>query len=143
MHEAEIDLPLSDRVLRRLGRPRMVWIVAWSLVPLVQGLLFTTTIRLTVRPFDERLATDALVTQAVLAYVVFVLLIGTRFLASKARVVAGSVGVLLPRPVTPPLFGRIGAPAVRWRSPRSPWPPSRPEESCDMDCCRPSWPCHC
>lgn len=33
-------LPLTERVLDRLGRPRLFWIVLWSLVPLASPLVF-------------------------------------------------------------------------------------------------------
>ena len=101
--------PLTERVLARLGRPRPAWIAAWSLVPLVEWLIFTTAVRLSVPSFEEQQAADVLFTQAVLVYVVALLLVGTQVVTAKARVVAEGVESLVDLPVTPPLFHRIGS----------------------------------
>jgi len=107
--ETAVGSPLTERFLRGLGRNRRAWIVAWSAVPLVEWFIFTGAIRLSAQPFEEHEAMELLVTQVVLAYVVFVLLVGTGLLAFRARSVAGSVDVLLGQPVAPPLFQRISS----------------------------------
>lgn len=106
---AAIALPLTERVLDRLGRRRLLWIVAWSLVPLISWLAFATAIRLSGRPLEVRDAMDLATTQVVLAYAVLVLLTGTGILARQAQTVARDVDGLLAAPLTSPLFARLGS----------------------------------
>jgi hypothetical protein len=106
---APVPAPVTERVLQRLGRPRVGWILAWSFVALVSPLVFSAAIRLSGRPFEAVDFAELLTTQGVLAYVVFVLLSGTGVLARQASGVVAEVAGLLPKPVSPPLFTRLGS----------------------------------
>jgi hypothetical protein len=106
---APVRAPLTERVLDRLGPPRVAWILAWSLVALVSPLVFAAAIRLSGRPLAGGDVVELLTTQGVLAFVVFVLLIGTGVLSRQAAGVVADVASLLPGPVAPPLFWRTGS----------------------------------
>lgn len=77
-------VPLTERVLRRLGRPRRVWIVLWALVPLLSPLLFSTAVQAGGYPFETRQFLDLVATQVGVAYALVVLLWGVRELAVRA-----------------------------------------------------------
>lgn len=47
-------VPLTERILKRLGRPRWLWIVVGSLVPLVSRFVFATAIRISGQPLEAR-----------------------------------------------------------------------------------------
>ncbi|HEX5040701.1 MAG TPA: hypothetical protein VFW95_11265 [Candidatus Limnocylindria bacterium] len=100
---------LTERVLRRLGSPRAVWVLAWALIPLIAPLAFVATVRLSGRPLDGGDLQQLALTQGVLAYVVLVLLVGTGALAGRAASVRRDIVRILQEPLAPPLFGRLGS----------------------------------
>lgn len=104
---APVPTPLTERVLERLGRPRIGWILAWSVVALLSPLVFGGAIELSGRPFEGRVFMELLTTQGVLAYVVFVLLIGTGFLARGRGDPCRLLGCRHDRGRRPPDQGRL------------------------------------
>ncbi|HEU5203596.1 MAG TPA: hypothetical protein VFU17_04810 [Candidatus Limnocylindrales bacterium] len=61
--KAVFSLPLTERVLDRLGRPRWLWIAAWSLVPLLSWSVFATAIVASARPLEVRGAMELATTR--------------------------------------------------------------------------------
>jgi hypothetical protein len=100
---------VTERVLRRLGPPRGFWVVAWSVIPLVAPFVFVATVRMTGRLVTGQDAEQLLLTQAVLAYVCVVVLLGAGALARRAESVRPDVHRFLEIPLTAPLFGRLGS----------------------------------
>ena len=107
--DPERTSPVTERILRLLGRPRWLWIVLWALVPLVSPLVFAGAIRFTGQSLEPAAALDLVATQAVLAYACFVLLLGGGVLARQAAIVLDDVTRLVPdnRPLR--LFGGISS----------------------------------
>jgi hypothetical protein len=103
------DLTVTEGVLRRLGRPRWLWISVWSLVALISPLVYGSAIRLSGQPLPLREVLELLTTQAVLAYVCFVLLAGGLHLAGKAREVRPTISSLVIEPGRAPSFAAIGS----------------------------------
>jgi hypothetical protein len=107
--EREGTWPVTERILRRLGRPRWLWIVLWALVPLVSPVVFAGAIRFTGQPLGQEAALDLVATQAVLAYACFVLLLGSGILARQAAVVRDDVARLVPDNDPMRLFAAISS----------------------------------
>jgi hypothetical protein len=105
----EPTLPLTERVLRRLGRPRLLWIVLWSLDALIAPVVFANAITLSGHELAPTDRVDLVTTQGVLAFTSFVLLLGTGVLAARVTTAQESVAALLPREVQGDLFRRIGS----------------------------------
>jgi len=103
--------PVTERILRRLGRPRWLWIVLWALVPLVSPLVFGGAILLSGRALGDEAVSNLVATQAVLAYSCLVLLWGAGMLAGQAGVVREGVARLVPGNEPMRLFD--GAASVR------------------------------
>jgi hypothetical protein len=101
--------PITERILRRLGRPRWLWILLWSLVALISPLVFGTAIRLSGHAFGAQELLNLLATQAVLAYACFVLLWGSGLLGTKAGELRRDLALLASRPGTADLFRGIGS----------------------------------
>ena len=78
-----IGSPLTERLLGRLGSPRWLWIVLWGLVPLAQTLMVAIWFKLSGKSVGSIPA--LLIPQAVLAYVVILLLWGLARLLRQAR----------------------------------------------------------
>lgn len=76
--------PITERILRRLGRPRWLWIVLWALVPLLSLLVFTGAIRLSGQPLGAADFVNRLTTQAALVWTSIVLLLGGGVLHGQA-----------------------------------------------------------
>ncbi len=102
-------LPLTERVLIRLGRPRWLWVTLWALVPLVSPLVLGTAIRLSGQPLPEADFLNLVATQAVLAYASFVLLLGGGVLANRATDVRRHLEGLAPGDLPTDLFRGIGS----------------------------------
>ena len=100
---------LTERVLRRLGSPRAVWVVAWALIPLVALLSYVGTIRVSGGSVTADDAQQLALTQGVLAYVLLVLLVGAGALARRAASVRRDIVRILHEPLAPPLFDRLGS----------------------------------
>jgi hypothetical protein len=101
--------PVTERVLRRLGRPRLLWIVLWSLDALVTPVVFTTAIALSGHDLAPSDRLNLVTTQAVLAVACFILLLGTGVLARQAARARQSVTPLVTSGTGGDLFGRIGS----------------------------------
>jgi hypothetical protein len=102
-------LPLTERVLRRLGRPRLLWIALWALVALVSPVVFTNAILLSGHEIAPSDRLDLVVNQGVLAFAAFVLLLGTGVLTSHAAMAKEAVARLLRGEPDSDLFQRIGS----------------------------------
>jgi hypothetical protein len=100
---------LTERVLRRLGSPRALWVVAWAMIPLLAFIVFVTTIRASGGVVNQHDAEQLLLTQAVLAYVCLILLLGAGALARRADVVRRDITRLLDGGLTSPLFDRVSS----------------------------------
>jgi hypothetical protein len=101
--------PLTERVLGRLGRPRLLWIVLWSLDALISPVVFANAIVLsghTIAPSDR---VESVTIQGVLAFACFVLLVGTGVLTNQAPAARDSLARLVRREVQTGLFRRIGS----------------------------------
>jgi hypothetical protein len=106
--DALIGPPITERILDRLGRPRWLWVLLWSLVPLISPLVFGGAIRLSGQPIGTPEFADLAATQAVLAYACLVFLAGTALLAREAVVAQEDVRRLAPGERSADLFGAIG-----------------------------------
>jgi hypothetical protein len=98
--------PLSEMILVSLGRPRMLWRVAWSAVALISPFAFATGAVTSGRPLGSEALTNLLLTQAAIAYACFVLLMGTGMLARRAEALAQELVELDPDGGHMDLFGR-------------------------------------
>lgn len=98
-------VPLTERVLRRLGPPRWLWILLWALI----ALAYSTAIRLTGPPLGPDEIVNTIVTQAVLAWAAFVLLWGGGLVARQATGLSDDIAQLAPGDPPTGLFGRIGS----------------------------------
>src|SRR5256714_12769583 len=78
-----IGSPLTERLLGQLGSPRWLWIVLWGLVPIVQTLMVAVVFKLSGKSIGSIPALR--IPQAVLAYVVILLLWGLARLLRQAR----------------------------------------------------------
>jgi hypothetical protein len=102
-------LPLTERVLARLGRPRLGWIVVWSLVAIVSPLVFANAIQLSgheVAPSDR---IQGFLSQGVVAFACFVLLVGAGVLSTQVPVARASLDGLVSPEMQAGLFARIGS----------------------------------
>lgn len=77
--------PITERVLHALPGRRPVWIVLWSLIPLLSPLVFSTAVRATGRTFSSLEFATGIYTQAGLAWACLVMLWGSGHLATDAR----------------------------------------------------------
>lgn len=102
-------VPLTERILARLGRPRWLWITIWSLVALISPLVFVPAIRASGNAFEGGDVANVLATQAVLAYACFVLLWGVGVLASQAADLRLELAGLEVGKASADLFGGIGS----------------------------------
>lgn len=98
--------PLSERILVSLGRPRMLWTVAWSAVALVSPFAFAAGASISDRPLGIEALTNLLVTQVAIAYACFVLLVGTGVLARRAGTLSQELAALESDGAHVDLFGR-------------------------------------
>ena len=108
-------VPLTERILRRLGRPRWLWILLWSAVALISPLVFGTAIRLSGRPFDSSELVNLLVSQAALAYACLIFLWGSGVLARQATDLRHGLERFAPGESAADLFrgiGSVGGPLV-------------------------------
>lgn len=95
-HPRSDPAPLTERVLRRLGPPRALWIAIWSCVPLVSPLVFASAARISGEPLLTAEFVDRVATQVGLAFATFVLLVGTRIVARRAADVEPTLARLDP-----------------------------------------------
>ena len=104
---------ITEVVLRWLGRPRWLWIVAWSSLALVAPFVYSSAIPLSgARPLRSDAFVDLLTRQAALAYVVFVLLVGGLALARQARDLRRDLEAVRGDQIPPDLFAAIGSKPV-------------------------------
>src|SRR5919108_98902 len=68
-------LPLTERVLARLGRPRAVWTMLWAIVPLLSPVLFVPALRASGYVIGEGEVPNLLLTQLALVYADLVILV--------------------------------------------------------------------
>ena len=101
--------PLSERILGNLGRPRMLWTVAWSAVALISPFAFAAGASISGRPLGIEPLTNLLLTQAAIAYACFVLLVGTGMLARRAGALAQELAALESDGAHLDLFGRANS----------------------------------
>lgn len=101
--------PLTERILARLGRPAWLWILLWSLVPLLSPFVFATAIRLSGQALSNEDFANLLLTQAVVAYACLVLLWGAGILSRQATVLRQDMARLAPAGDHRPLFRRMGS----------------------------------
>jgi hypothetical protein len=102
-------IPLTERVLDRLGRPRWLWIGLWACVPLLSPVVFATAIVLSGRQLGVADLIDLVATQAVLAYVVLVFLWGTGELAHQAAALKEGVASFVLGEAPDDLFDSTGS----------------------------------
>jgi hypothetical protein len=101
-------VPLTERILVRLGRSRWLWISLWAAVPLLSPFVFATAIRLSGRQFGTADFVDLVATQAVLAYAIFVFLWGSGELARQAGTVKRHMADIVSGEPPAGLFDGIG-----------------------------------
>lgn len=102
-------VPVTELVLRRLGRPRWLWIALWAMVPLISPLVFATAIRLSGDALETPEFADLVATQLVLGYVCLVFLWGTGVLGRQTEVLRPELAGLVRGDVPSDLFRRIGS----------------------------------
>jgi hypothetical protein len=98
---------LTERVLRRLGSPRALWVVAWALVPLLAAAVFITAVRASGAPVDRGDIEQLLLTQSVLVYVCLMALLGAAALARRADMVRDGTRTILDAELPRPMFERM------------------------------------
>ena len=101
--------PLSERILASLGRPRMLWRVAWSAVALISPFAFAAGASISDRPLGIEALANLLVTQAAISYACFVLLVGTGVLARRAGTLSQELAALESDGSHTDLFGRANS----------------------------------
>jgi hypothetical protein len=101
--------PITERILRRLGRPRWLWITAWALVPLASALIFGMAIRASGTAFGPQEFLDLLASQAVLAFACFIMLVGCGLLAAQAQALKEELTQLAPDETVTDLFKGVGS----------------------------------
>ena len=102
-------LPLTERILRRLGAPRWLWIVLWALVPVVSPFVFATAIRIAGHAFERDEFLNLLATQVVVAYACLVFLLGGGLLGRQAAALHADLARLAPGDAAHDLFRRLGS----------------------------------
>lgn len=102
------ETPLTERILRRLGPPRWVWVTLWASAALLSPIVRATVIRFTGQRFDAGDFLDLFVSQLGLAFASFVLLWGVDVLARQALDAREELGRLTPGDTPHAMFGRIG-----------------------------------
>ncbi len=108
-----IGSPLTERILGRLGSPRWLWIVLWGLAPLAQAAIVLVVFALSGKSIHSVPA--LLIPQAVLAYVVILLLWGVGRLLRQARELLPELRRLTdgqPDSVTMPSISSTAAPIL-------------------------------
>jgi hypothetical protein len=103
------ERPITERILRWLGRPRWLWITAWALVPLASALIFGMAIRASGTEFGPQELLDLLASQAVLAFACFIMLVGCGLLAAQAQALKGELAQLAPDETVTDLFKGVGS----------------------------------
>lgn len=101
--------PVTERILRRLGPPKWLWITLWALVALISPVVVGTTVRLSGQLFGAQDFVNLLATQGVLAYACFVLLWGGGLVGRQAAVVQQELARLAPRAAATDLFRGVGS----------------------------------
>ncbi len=102
-------LPVTERVLARLGRPRWLWIVLWASTALISPAFFTTAIGLSGGAVGGDDLVNLLATQAVLAYAALVFLWGAGVLHRRALVVRSDITALVAVAAPTDVFRGIGS----------------------------------
>jgi len=105
-------MPLTERILERLGRPKWLWMCLWAAVPLISPLVFSTAITATGRRFRAEDFIDLYTTQAVLAYVCLVFLWGAGELARQATEVKQEISEIVSDQPPVRVFGGISSVAA-------------------------------
>src|SRR5919108_5785091 len=104
-------LPLTERVLARLGRPRAVWTMLWAIVPLLSPVLFVPALRASGYVIGEGEVPNLLLTQLALVYADLVFLVGMRLLVRHASRIRGELPVLAPGIASHHLFSGVASTA--------------------------------
>ena len=89
-------LPITERILAMLGRPRWLWVILWSLVPVGSPLVFSTAVRFADRPIEADAFINLVATQAALAYACLVFLVGGGVLARQTEVLRTAIPNIAP-----------------------------------------------
>jgi hypothetical protein len=105
-------VPLTERVLARLGRPRRLWMLLWAAVPLLSPVVFGSAIRLSGQPLDGGAFLDLVATQVGLAYACLVLLWGVGLLSRGAAAQRALVGRIAPATAVSDVFRGLGSTAA-------------------------------
>src|SRR3954468_1581495 len=101
--------PVTERVLARLGRPRLLWVVVWSLVALITPPVFFNALRVSGYPAAPSDQIQGVTSQGVLAFACLVLLLGTGALSRQALVARASLAGFVASEVQAGLFRGIGS----------------------------------
>jgi hypothetical protein len=101
-------VPITERIISRLGRPRWLWILLWSLLPCVSPVVFVIVVRLLGQDLKTTL-TDLFTAQGVLSYVCLVLLVGVAVLGRQAMLVQPDLARLMPSEPGDGFFAGIGS----------------------------------
>jgi hypothetical protein len=101
--------PVTERVLARLGRPKFMWIVGWSLCALITPPVFFTALQVSGYPAAPSDRMQGVTSQAVLAFACLVLLVGTGALSRQTLLARASLAGLVTPGVAAGLFHGIGS----------------------------------
>jgi hypothetical protein len=104
-----VPTPLTQRVLDLFGAPRWLWIVLWSLVPLLSPLVFSSAVRASGGTFRAPEFLDFLATQGGLAFACLVLLWGTGQVGRSAAAARDDLAERADRELPQDLFRRMGS----------------------------------
>jgi hypothetical protein len=102
-------LPITERILARLGRPRWMWVVLWSLIPLASPIVFSTAVGLSERPIEADAFANLVATQAAIAYACLVFLVGGGVLTRQVEVLRREIPQIAPEVRPEDLFRATGS----------------------------------
>ena len=112
-------LPITERILARLGRPKWLWVALWSLIPVVSPLVFSSAVGTAERPIEPDAFIDLVATQAAISYACLVFLVGGGVLTKEIAVLRDRTLVSLPMYDRTSCSARPAASAARSSSRRS------------------------
>ena len=102
-------LPITERILARLGRPKWLWVALWSLIPVVSPLVFSSAVGITERPIEPDAFIDLVATQAAISYACLVFLVGGGVLTKEIAVLRDRIPRIAPDVRPDELFRTAGS----------------------------------
>lgn len=108
--DGESDVPLTERLLRRLPGPRPVWVVAWALIAPLRPVVLVVVLGLTGEAARVKDFVPIFVSQAIFAWVNLVLLWGNPRLIERVAALTPALESLSPSASGARPFERLTSP---------------------------------